>query len=351
MNKYVLSVLCIAALAACNQQRENQAVETRTISREITKEISSEILLAGDATCNYYDMAITADYYAFLDFNSDTLLQIRRAKDLSLYQIGMREVDTFALSHPYFVKYDYQNRKQKNAITIWNNDNAYLSRIQIDDTQSLPFVTASNTALPVTNSGAGSINCCLTKDETYAMSLLQGKPSPFFSDNPKTGTYHVPAFPKLEEFLPGDVLKSAYACDLVMNEEKGVIVAALRFISGVNFYSLNGDLTDAVCFGEYYSIPIADITGKYMDAERSVKSFIDICCSDRYIYCLYEGSTDFTALSTIVVFDWEGKHIANLRADRDLRKVATNPTGSCLLGLAANEQGGRDLVKYSLKGF
>ena len=51
----------------------------------------------------------------------------------------------------------------------------------------------------------------------------------------------------------------------------------------------------------------------------------------------------------IYVFDWDGKQQAVLQADRNLRKIATEKSGKYLLALSPNGQGGRDVIKYSLK--
>jgi len=129
-----------------------------------------------------------------------------------------------------------------------------------------------------------------------------------------------------------------------------VIVAALRFIDCINFYDLNCDMTSSISFADYYTIPVADITNTYLDAENSKKCFIDICCSDKYVFCLFDGTTDFTGNSIIYVFDWQGKQKAVLQADRNLRKIAIEKAGDYLLALSPDEEGGRNVIKYNLKG-
>ena len=108
-------------------------------------------------------------------------------------------------------------------------------------------------------------------------------------------------------------------------------------------------MTGSVSFADYYTIPVPDISNKYLDAEQSKKCFIDICSSEQYVFCLFDGSTNFTGNSVIYVFDWEGKQQAVLQADRNLRKIATEKSGEYLLALSPNGQGGRDVIKYSLK--
>lgn len=347
MKQFLYLLACLSLLVSCNKQKSQGGIKTYKAGTEITGELSGEVVFAGNGIHNYYDIAITNDYYAFLDYYSDTLLQVRNKNDFSLYQIEPREKDTFSIAYPSFTKYDYAN--SKNRISIWDNDSHQLKRIDLDQTQTSPTVSAE--LISMTNFISGNIctNCCITSKELYAVSFNPGKPQVFFSSNKITGQYAVPGYPRITVPMPDDVLRKAYASDLVINEEKGVIVAALRFIDGINFYDLNCDMTASVSFADYYTIPVPDITNKYLDAEQSKKCFIDICSSDKYVFCLFDGSTNFTGNSVIYVFDWEGKQKAVLQADRNLRKIATEKSGEYLLALSPNGEGGRDVIKYNLK--
>lgn len=350
MKKSLIIAFLVSLLLVACQQKKGKG-NFYNLSTEITKEISGEVIRPDNGYCLFYDIAITNDYFAFLDYDSDTLLQVFNKKDFSLHLIALRETDTFGISHPAFVKYDSFNKDKKNTVTIWNNDAYCLKRIDLDNTTAAPFATEEVGTLPLSQIGSYCYNPCITPKYLYAAPYAPGKASVFFSDNPTGGVYSVPAYPPLEKFLPENILKEAYASDLVVNEEKERIVAALRFVSSINFYDMNCDIQGAACYGDYYTIPIADITGKFLDAEHSTKSFIDICSSERYVFCLYDGSTDFSLPSTLVIFDWDGNPIGNFRTDRSLRKIATDPSGTYLIGLAANENERRDIVKYKLDKF
>ena len=269
MKQFLYLLACLSLLVSCNKQKSQGGIKTYKAGTEITGELSGEVVFAGNGIHNYYDIAITNDYYAFLDYYSDTLLQVRNKNDFSLYQIEPREKDTFSIAYPSFTKYDYANNK--NRISIWDNDSHQLKRIDLDQTQTSPSVSAE--LISMTNFISGNIctNCCITSKELYAVSFNPGKPQVFFSSNKITGQYAVPGYPRITVPMPDDVLRKAYASDLVINEEKGVIVAALRFIDGINFYDLNCDMTASVSFADYYTIPVPDITNKYLDAEQSKK--------------------------------------------------------------------------------
>lgn len=350
MKQLVCFLTCLSVFLSCSDSKNKGAVKTYKVDTDITNTLPGQVVFAGQDVHTYYDINITDDYYAFMDYYSDTLLQVRDKNDFSLYQIEMKEKDTFFISYPSFTKYDYVNKNKKNAITIWDNDSHLLKRVDLNQTQSSPFISGETNSLSEYTPGGGFTNCCLTASDLYAVSFSPGKPQVFYSSNGTSGQYAVPAYPKITVPMPDNVRREAYVSDLVVNEEKRVIVAALRFIDCVNFYNLNCEMTGSVSFGDYYTIPVPDITNKHLDAEQSKKCFIDICSSNQYVFCLFDGSTDFTGNSVLYVFDWNGKHKATLQADRNLRKIATEKSGKYLLALSPNEQGGRDVVKYDLKG-
>jgi hypothetical protein len=93
-----------------------------------------------------------------------------------------------------------------------------------------------------------------------------------------------------------------------------------------------------------------EITNQEVDIYNSLKCFIYIFGTDEHVYCLYDGSYDYTAESLIVVFDWEGNHIGTLKADRCLKQIAVNNSETEITALAANDSYGRDVVVYKNYG-
>ena len=85
-----------------------------------------------------------------------------------------------------------------------------------------------------------------------------------------------------------------------------------------------------------------------IDMENSRKCFIYITGTKRHVYCLYDGTTDYTAQSKIVVLDWKGKHVKTYQADRCLKQIAVNEEETRIVALAANEDYGRDVVIYTI---
>ena len=113
MKQLLCLLTSLSVFFACSTPNSKDSVKTYKATTDITGELSGEVIFAGQGIHNYYDVAITNDYYAFMDYYSDTLLQIRSKKDLSLHGIGEREKDTFIIAYPSFTKYDYINKNNK----------------------------------------------------------------------------------------------------------------------------------------------------------------------------------------------------------------------------------------------
>ena len=95
MKQLLCLLTSLSVFFACSTPNSKDSVKTT----DITGELSGEVIFAGQGIHNYYDVAITNDYYAFMDYYSDTLLQIRSKKDLSLHGIGEREKEGCRLSY------------------------------------------------------------------------------------------------------------------------------------------------------------------------------------------------------------------------------------------------------------
>ena len=88
MKQFLYLLAGLLFFASCNKQKNKDDIHTYKASTKITAKLSGDVVFAGNSTYNYYDIAITDDYYAFLDYYSDTILQVRKKSDFSLHQIG-----------------------------------------------------------------------------------------------------------------------------------------------------------------------------------------------------------------------------------------------------------------------
>jgi hypothetical protein len=71
---------------------------------------------------------------------------------------------------------------------------------------------------------------------------------------------------------------------------------------------------------------------------KNVFYYSDLCCTDKYIFALYQGfdpdllkSSD---QSTIEVYNWDGKLIKTLKADRIINRIIVNENINCIYGIS-----------------
>ncbi|MDL2245021.1 TolB-like 6-bladed beta-propeller domain-containing protein [Parabacteroides sp. OttesenSCG-928-J18] len=340
MKKIVLFVVSLLICFSC-QKKGND-----TVSLKIDCRLTGEVLLAGGNHCRFHDLAIVGDYYIFLSNQGDTLISVYSRHDMSFIGAGMQEGEPSVRLYPSFVHYNYAEREEKNRISVWNNTLRRIDQYDLRKTDDTVFTPVASTSFD--KKMIESRFPLITEEETYAVGLTPNPGTIFFSFHPRTGFYHVPAYPLIPHLDYRRTRSNPHASAICVNEEKGVIVAAARYINIVNFYDLNGDMIKPMPYGDSFIFPEFDPSGEVHNVEKSIKCFLDISCSMNYVYCLYDGSSNYSTLSTILVFNWEGMHIRNLQVDRSIRNLQVDADDRYLITLAENEEEGRDVVRYKL---
>ena len=97
----------------------------------------------------------------------------------------------------------------------------------------------------------------------------------------------------------------AYLPNLCVNERQNSVVAALRFFNQIDFYDLKGTYQRSFTYGKEPIVPLLKKNDTQVDVLGTTKCFIDIFGTDQYVYCLYDGSADFSNLSTLLVLSWD----------------------------------------------
>ena len=59
------------------------------------------------------------------------------------------------------------------------------------------------------------------------------------------------------------------------------------------FYDLKGTYQRSFTYGKEPIVPLLKKNDTQVDVLGTTKCFIDICGTDQYVYCLYDGSVDF----------------------------------------------------------
>lgn len=103
-----------------------------------------------------------------------------------------------------------------------------------------------------------------------------------------------------------------------------------------------------LAFGEILFYKDSNSQGDGIDIRNTTKCFIDMCCNSKNVYCLYNGTADFSVPSTILVFKWDGTYKITFQCGRSLRNIAVDKENNYLIALASREDGGTDIVKYKL---
>lgn len=331
---FTLGIFCL--LLGCNNGLSVTSISTDSKALE-----QGEVLFSKNNNSYLYDIQITDSYFVLLDSKSDTVLQVYpKQKEYDLYKYGCRENSKDQLYNPYFTNSDSRNKKEVDQFSVVDN-NLYIKLISLSgENGEISVRTASS---PLSNIHSANYN--LTDKEIYATPIHNNKQYPFYYYNLDSGYFWVDAAPSITKEIPA--IPTALVCNLCINENNQSIVSAYRFTNQVQFCNLKGDLKGICKLGNDTQLPIC-LDNEKLDIVNSTKCFTDIYGTAEYVYCLYDGSTDFSAPSKILVFTWNGKHVETWQADRNLRAIAIDKNDTYILAIAANGQGEQNILRYAL---
>jgi hypothetical protein len=313
------------------------------LSANHAKAISSVTWQEADSGRFYYDLRATESFYVFLDDRSDTVMRVyKKDEPDKIHNCHVKEERSILDSKSQFLKSNTRYPAENNRLWIVDNHISVKTLNPDNPAEQIlsPPVSYPFRTLP------HSMDYNLTKDEIYAVPLNEAYNSPYYFYHPDSGYFYV----ELYQHPDTDYPKAGLACltCLTVSEENKSVVSAQRFMNDVLFYDLAGNIRTVASFGDGHTVP--EIKDNTVDMECSVKCFIYICGTKNRVYCLYDGTTDYTAKSKIAVFDWAGKHVITYQADRCLKQIAVDNNDTRIIALAANERhGGRDVVLYDIK--
>ena len=332
INWFIAGVLLIV-LGGCSPKKAEKIV----VSTEAIPLQSETILFSKDSSSYFYDLKITEDYLLFLDNSSDTILQAY-GNDNRMKLFSLKGRGDSALFKPQFTKSDLQ--KTKNGAQIIDND-LYSKILVLKEGKVL--ISSSFLSQNMIN----SFDYNITSREIYAVPTNGRSDYQFFSYNTTDDYYWVDGDSIIKQKIGN--IPAAYLSHLCVKEQADVVVSAMRFTNSVQFYDLKGKLKQVIKFGENTILPIKTGDGKSLDILNTPKCFIGICGTSKYVYCLYNGTSDFSSPSNILVFNWSGDHISTLQCNRGLRNIAVDEDNSSLIALSSRTDGGTDVLKYKLE--
>lgn len=312
-----------------------------SISTKSNSLSDGKILFSKDDNIYFYDLKITDNYFLFLDERSDTILRVYKQENvLHTHNCLCRNSEKDQLWMPLFTK---ETHSESGDVTFLVDNSLYYKNITLYDRKS-DIEISTLKLLKQRNMFSRDFN--IITNEIYATPLSRNSKSPFYFFNPDSGYYWVDPSPSIEEAMPKDIL--SYTNTICLNENRNTIVSAYRFTNYLSFYGLDGVLKTTVQFGDRPIIPIITPDQDKLDIRNTPKYFTYICGTPQYVYCLYDGSSDFTASSKIVVFQWNGKHVTTWQTNRSLRAIAVDKEDKYILAIAPNTNG-QDIIKYNLE--
>lgn len=335
--RIIVAALLFVFLVACEKKPLSYQVA------EMESAISCEIWEKADGKTVFTDLALTDSYVVLTEYADGKRLHIyRKDHPAEAFVCGMQEKEGKEFSFLEFVKSN--SRYPAGGDDVW----------MVGDKRGLLQIRCGMDSLPVlqayTLSGelARSHNYNIAKDELYGIAGTGNKNNAFYFFRPDSGYYWVAMYgAKNNKYKKNNY---AYSANLIVNEKAKAIACAYRFFNKVQFFDLRGEINRDILYGKAPVAP-ADKEIRPSNFTENLKCFIDICASDHYVYCLYDGSYDYTQQSKILVFDWKGNHIKTLQTDRNIKKIAIDKKDSRIMAIAANEEGGRDIVSIKLSGF
>ncbi|WP_456087816.1 hypothetical protein [Parabacteroides sp.] len=314
-------------LSVCISSCRQDFVDGKTYTSTIVNHLGDESYI--------HALKIKNGYSFFLDDKNDSILRIYRNEQLRCpvgYLLkGTGEKD---LKKPSFCK-EIAEVPYK-GIRVLDND-SYLKSID-PDTDSLI------SSVRIINGLWNNTDYNFISDEICALPFSPHKNYPFFFYNETNGYYWVDPDKDVAKSLQRKPV--AYSACLVLNEKKKRIVVAYRYTNHISFYNLDGIVEKTFFTDKKIVVPVAVHDG--IDIEATRKCFIETYGTEKYVYCLYDGSTDFSNNSRLYIYTWDGKSQGTISLDRNIRTFAVSEDDSFIIAISRSKQGGQDILKYRM---
>lgn len=265
------------------------------------KRLEGNLLMKGDSGVCYDGIGLTESYLVLLARGCDTIIQVFDKDDLShLHAFALKGYGATYFSNPEFMKSNTKEPAGKDEFWIVDNQLTFNKMQVLAD--SLRF-DRKYILIPEL---VPSTHYNVTTKEVYAVPIVEKNVyGPFCYANREEGIYWVEP-PKVARTYRS-CKHVAYLPNLCVNERQNSVVAALRFFNRIDFYDLKGTYQRSFTYGKEPIVPLLKKNDTQVDVLGTTKCFIDICGTDQYVYCLYDGSVDFSNLSTLLVLSWDGQ--------------------------------------------
>lgn len=286
------------------------------------------------------DLFVTESHHFFLDALGDTLLRVYPKDDpMTLTSYALKEEGASMLQSLEFVKGNSRYPNSDKGLWLVNGKREFVELSY----EASPVDVLNRIPLPAR--AGRSFDYHLAEEEMYSVPSFGDEKTAFYFFHPDSGYYRVGMDDSTNQQYQRT--RNAYLNNMKVNESEATIVCAFRFFNRVVFYDMRGAIKQRITVGEEAIMP--DNPNNTINMKEAMKCFIHLATTDQYVYCLYDGSTDYSAPSRIVIFDWKGNHHKTLQTDRPLKKIAVDPTDQYILALTPSENNeGQEVVRYEL---
>lgn len=330
--------LCCLIILLINGCRIDHELQWTYITNEKVKNIAGEVFIPGESESDFYDIQVYGKNLLLLDYKSKSKLQVF---DLTNGQLNYIERDSTFKSLAFTNQLFYSNDEK---VILYDELCGYLYEIALTeakmDIKKMSFTISSppagiNVDIHLNDSGYYYIKSYPTFIASYIYRNVK-------CDDAVVGEPY--------DYLPSKFPDRAVAflSHFFVNEKENVIYTASRFTNSIQRYGINGELDEIYILGEKQELPILNNKGQNIDIPNSKKYFIQIYGTNKYVYCLYSGSSGIDCNSKVLVFNWKGKYINSYDLNRSVSCIAIEQCNNYLYGIARNSIGETEVLKYSL---
>lgn len=288
-------------------------------------------IISNQTDHDIYNIKSTKDYYCFLTKKNNHIIHIYKNNQDHIHKQILLTDSFINQNKKYYFTKEVSHTSNSNTLYMIK-DKKQLLKLDITDDYTDIKTLSSN--LPPNSTEYNVIS-----NTYFASTFQQAKKSPYYRFANSKYLWTKPD-PLIKNKIGNSI---SYINHLCVNEKHKRAVVAYRFVNFLSFYDLNGELQSTV------EIETNELPHKIELGDANItKFFIDIYGTEKYVYCLYSGSSDLTAPSKILKFNWNGKHINTFQLDRPIQLFAVDEKNKYIIAVSSYNTKGQDIIQFKL---
>lgn len=327
LKNIIFAIILFSTLLGCGKSKYDY------YKLELENNLNSKGITISNLTDqDIYNLKATKDYYCFLTKKDKYTMHIYKNDHNHIYKQILPADSLPNQNEKYYFTKEVSHKSNSNILYI-TRDKKQLMKLHItDDYVDIDTLT---TSIPPSSKEYNILS------NTYYVSTLQrADKSPYYRFSNSEFLWTKP-----DTLIKKKIGNSvSYINHLCVSDKHKRAVVAYRFVNFLSFYDLDGNLQCTVEIGTNkfpHEIELGDA--------NITKYFIDIYGTEKYVYCLYSGSSDLSVPSRILKFNWNGKHINTFLLDRPIQQFAVNEKKKCIIAISSYNTEGQDIIEYKLE--